>query len=124
MRRLRLISLRRLLSLTLSERDVKYAFAEALRNLSARVGGTMLSSAGDEGGGDGGEDGARRFTVEDRMRRVLLHFRRDLLWSAKGSRVAENVLLDAARWRTRLRTRGADGGCCPFGDEVRTWDRR
>ena len=125
----------RLLSLVLPERDAKGGFAEALRNLSARVTGpaAALARTGAEGGGGGGEDGTERAgdgnahrasTVEERMRRVLLHFRRDLLWSAKESRVAENVLLDAVRWRTRLLTDDADGGCCPFGDEVRLWDRR
>jgi hypothetical protein len=111
----------RLLSLELPEAIARHSLAAAMRNLSARVGGAMLTrpAAVVEGG-----SAQHRFSVEDRMRRVLLHFRRDLLWTARNSRVAENVLLDAARWRTLLRTRGAHGGCCPFGDETRAWDRR
>ena len=99
----------RIFSLDIPEAVAAHSLAAAMRNLSARV-----ERAG----------APHRFSVEDRMRGVLLHFRRDLLWTAPNSRVAENVLFDAARWRTLLRTGGAHGGCCPFGDETRAWDRR
>ena len=39
---------------------------------------------------------------ERRMRELLLAARRDLLWNAPHSRVAENVLLEAARMRGKL----------------------
>jgi len=48
-----------------------------------------------------------------RMRRLMHHFRRDLLWSVNGSRVAENLLLTAAAHKLRHGLTAAD---CPFGD--------
>ena len=65
--------------------------AEALRNLS-----DTISPA-----------------IESRMRQLLRHFRKDVLWRVPGSRVAENILLEAERFRLS-RTRPA--GCCPLAD--------
>ena len=53
--------------------------------------------------------------AEERMRELIAHFRRDVLWRHPTSRVAENVLMAAHRWRDR----GAPlRGCCPLPDEV------
>lgn len=47
----------------------------------------------------------------NRMRALIAHYRRDLLWDLPGNRVAENILLDASR------TSGAHS-CCLFGDRL------
>ena len=52
-----------------------------------------------------------------RMRELLAHFRKDIVWQLPGGRVAENIMLDAVRWA------GADSGsvrrrCCLFGDAL------
>ena len=53
--------------------------------------------------------------VEARMRQLLRHFGRDVLWRHPRSRVADNVLLAAARWKDR----GTPlHGCCPLPDEI------
>ena len=54
-------------------------------------------------------------TVEARMRQLVAHFGRDVLWRHPQSRVAENVLLAARRWQ--LRRRG-EAACCPIEDAV------
>ena len=51
-----------------------------------------------------------------RMRRLLAHFRRDLLWRVPGSRVAENILFDAARLTQAGAPTLVPGCKCPFGD--------
>ena len=53
--------------------------------------------------------------AEARMRQLIAHFGRDVLWRHPQSRVAENVLLGAARWRNRGRPLR---GCCPLEDEI------
>ena len=55
--------------------------------------------------------------AEERMRQLIAHFRRDVLWRHPRSRVAENVLLAAFRWRNRDAQRLR--GCCPLPDEIR-----
>jgi len=53
--------------------------------------------------------------AEERMRELIAHFRRDVLWRHPRSRVADNLLMAAHRWRNRgepLR------GCCPLSDEI------
>jgi hypothetical protein len=51
--------------------------------------------------------------AEARMRELVMHFGRDVLWRHPASRVAENILLSAAR------RRGAQlDGCCPLKDEL------
>lgn len=55
----------------------------------------------------------------DRARRLMAHFRRDLLWNAPGSRVAENILLEAVRLRRTRRARAlADRIHCGFRDRL------
>lgn len=54
-------------------------------------------------------------TMEHRMRSLTRHFRRDLLWNIPGSRVAENVLLEASRFRL---SRADPAGCCPIFDRT------
>lgn len=76
---------------SISEADMRRDAAEALRNLS-----DTISPA-----------------IESRMRQLLRHFRKDVLWRVPGSRVAENILLEAERFRLS-RTRPA--GCCPLAD--------
>ena len=53
--------------------------------------------------------------AEARMRELIAHFGRDVLWRHPQSRVAENVLLAARRWQ--LRRRG-EAACCPIEDAV------
>ena len=53
--------------------------------------------------------------AEARMRELIAHFGRDVLWRHPQSRVAENVLLTARRWQ--LRRRG-ESACCPIEDAV------
>lgn len=53
--------------------------------------------------------------AEARMRQLIGHFGKDLLWRHPRSRVAENVLLAARRWRSRGKPLL---GCCPMHDEV------
>ena len=53
--------------------------------------------------------------AEARMRELIAHFGRDVLWRHPQSRVAENVLLAARRWQ--LRRRG-ESACCPIEDAV------
>jgi len=57
--------------------------------------------------------------AEERMRQLIRHFRRDVLWRHPTSRVAENVLLAAVRWKDRAVDVGAPlRGCCPLSDEI------
>ena len=64
--------------------------------------------------------------IEQRMRKLIDHFRRDLLWKDPDSRVAENVLIEAQRWRAGSSgSTGPESGasslspdCCPFGDRT------
>ena len=51
--------------------------------------------------------------AEVRMRKLIAHFSRDVLWRHPQSRVAENVLLTALHQRD-----GAKGPCCPIHDET------
>ena len=53
--------------------------------------------------------------AEARMRKLIGHFGRDVLFRHPSSRVAENVLLEARRWRDRGQPLG---GCCPLFDEI------
>ena len=53
--------------------------------------------------------------AETRMRHLLLHFGKDLLWRHPQSRVAENFLITARRWRKRENPLTE---CCPMRDEV------
>ena len=68
----------------------------------------------------------REGEAEKRARSVLRHFRRDLLWRAKGSRVADNLLLEAARWAATFGDRAepqrscARIQCCPLMDLTET----
>jgi hypothetical protein len=54
----------------------------------------------------------------DRMRRLLSHFKRDLLWTANGSRIAENILIEAARLYAPSSSSMAS--VCPFGSKLHT----
>ena len=83
-----------LFAIQLRELDVLRAPVEMLRHVERAVG-----------------PAARR-----RMRSLLLHFRRDLLWDTNGSRVAENVLLTAARSRGLLSVAGQ--ACCALPDRT------
>ena len=57
--------------------------------------------------------------TEKRMRKLLHHFRRDLLWRAEGSRVAENLLLEAARASTQWKPDAPTmQQCCPIIDRT------
>lgn len=80
-----------LMTLSISERDIQQDAALALRNLSHGISPTM----------------------ERRMRHLIRHYRRDLLWRAPDSRVMENILLEADRWRV---SRMHPAGCCPITD--------
>ena len=53
--------------------------------------------------------------AETRMRHLVLHFGKDLLWRHPQSRVAENFLITARRWRKRENPLTE---CCPMRDEV------
>jgi len=59
--------------------------------------------------------------AKDRKRELLKYFRRDLLWDIPGSRVAENILLDMARWRA---SQGASqlNLACPLGNQLLSKD--
>ena len=60
--------------------------------------------------------------AEDRMREVMAFYRRDLLWRHPESRVAENTLREAARWKNSKRERhsiGTPSGACLLPDEIR-----
>lgn len=91
-----------LFTLTIDEARIATDAAGALRNLSGRM----------------------HPYAESRARVLMRHFRRDLLWRVRGSRVAENVLLDAARRAASFD--GADGPrgfysravCCPIVDQT------
>ena len=74
-----------LLSIAISERAFSRDPARALRQVD------RLSSA-----------------EVSRMQALVGYFRQDLLWRHPQSRVAENVLIDAAR------ALGLPGMCCPF----------
>ena len=52
--------------------------------------------------------------AEARMRELIAHFGRDVLWRHPQSRVAENVLREAAN----LARRAGEAGCCPIRDEA------
>lgn len=52
---------------------------------------------------------------EERMRMLIGHFGRDTLWRHPRSRVAENMLLAAQRWRKRGKPLL---GCCLMQDQV------
>ena len=52
------------------------------------------------------------------MRALMRHFRRDLLWTEPDSRVAENVLLEAQRRRSRRAGFSTSARCCPLGDRT------
>ena len=54
--------------------------------------------------------------AERRMRELIAHFGRDVLWRHPASRVAENALLEAAR--VVRQRRGMGHGCCPLQDEI------
>ena len=60
--------------------------------------------------------------AEARMAQLVAHFGRDVLWRHPESRVAENLLRAAGRWR------GTWGpplrGCCPMEDFVADRRRR
>ena len=83
----------RWLSIQISERAFMHDMEGALRNVTLSV----------------------TPAAERRMRALIRHFRRDVLWRHPRSRVAENVLLEARRWRDRgdpIR------GCCPLPDAI------
>ena len=52
---------------------------------------------------------------EARMRQLIAHFGKDVLWRHPKSRVAENFLLAAYRWRARAQPLL---GCCPMEDQI------
>jgi hypothetical protein len=52
---------------------------------------------------------------EERTRQLIGHFGKDVLWRHPTSRVAENVLLAAHRWRKRGKPAL---GCCLMQDDV------
>lgn len=83
-----------LLTVSVQESEIARAPAATLRKVAANTAGAM----------------------EERMRRLLRHFRRDLLWRAPDSRVAENVLLEAARAAATLQPDGRSAPCCPIFD--------
>ena len=84
-----------LMSFTLPENEILSSnFAEALRDILAKL--TPAS--------------------ERRMRELLAHFARDLLWRTDARRVSENILLEALRARTRPPASGE--ACCPFRDRT------
>ena len=56
--------------------------------------------------------------AERRMRELLARFARDVLWRTDARRVAENILLEAARTRTRQPHGGGEEACCPFTDRT------
>ena len=67
---------------------------------------------------------ARKVTpaMERRMRALLSHFARDLLWRTDARRVSENILLEAVR--ARKRPPPSADTCCPFRDiHVTDWPR-
>eukprot|EP00966_Prymnesium_polylepis_P192858 4470004-Prymnesium_polylepis.1 len=47
------------------------------------------------------------------MQSLMVHFRRDLLWDVRGSRVAETMLLEAVYGHQTLAP-GDRPRCCPF----------
>ena len=53
--------------------------------------------------------------ADERMRHLIRHFRRDLLWRVQGSRVAENLLIEAARAAASFEGRSL---CCPIVDRT------
>ena len=53
---------------------------------------------------------------ERRMRELISHFGRDVLWRHPASRVAENALLEAVR--VVRQRRGQGPSCCPLQDEI------
>ena len=59
--------------------------------------------------------------AERRMRELLAHFARDLLWRTDARRVSENILLEAVRARTRPPASG--DACCPVRDRT-DWPTR
>lgn len=83
-----------LMTVSISERQLlRVDLPGSLRNISASIDSMQLS----------------------RMQELINHFSRDVLWffrNVSSSRVAENLLLEAARWRLRK-----PQGCCPL------WDR-
>jgi len=56
--------------------------------------------------------------IRRRMRELLAHFRKDLLWQLPGNRVPENILLDTVRGRGADKGSTQRGGCCLFGDAL------
>ena len=90
-----------LMMLTIKEADIERDSATSLRNVTARISPS----------------------IEKRMRALLRHFRRDLIWRARDSRVAENVLLEAARMAATFEEPHRQSGlrtptqtCCPIFD--------
>ena len=54
--------------------------------------------------------------AEARMRELIAHFSMDVLWRHPKSRVAENILRTADRWRRHWGQPAH--GCCPMEDET------
>ena len=50
------------------------------------------------------------------MRELIAHFSMDVLWRHPKSRVAENILRTADRWRRHWGQPAH--GCCPMEDET------
>ena len=88
-----------LMSFTVNEDEVVHDASDALQRLLRKVTPAM----------------------ESRMRALLAHFARDLLWRADARRVSENILLEAMRARSQPPASG--GECCPLWDRT-DWPRK